>query len=310
MAPRYGTMGRNHCTFRRSCTRCGASAAPAQAHARRNVGARRGAAGHVHVHNSVDPRKMAARAARAAERGCSNPARAEGPSATTLHGAGRGRRGRKRAAHPRRNHRSRYRRGFAAQRFAGQKSEGDSDERAPHGVLARSRVADWRIGQRAAGVPPVIVHRPLSIGGRAIDAGRSTIDDRRSTIDDHWNRGYCPFCGSWPAFIEAHGGAHTLRCSYCALGWSLSSRRCVYCGNAAGDFVAAAPDVDQPQRRVELCGRCSGYTKVIDVQEPTPFPLLAIEDLATMNLDQGAMNRGYRRPELFDLDAIEPLKGV
>ena len=25
-----------------------------------------------------------------------------------------------------------------------------------------------------------------------------------------------------------------------------------------------------------------------------------------MNLDQGAMNRGYRRPELFDLDAIEP----
>jgi hypothetical protein len=45
---------------------------------------------------------------------------------------------------------------------------------------------------------------------------------------------------------------------------------------------------------------------VIDVQEPTPFPLLAIADLATISLDEGAMNRGYRRPELFDLDAIEP----
>jgi hypothetical protein len=45
---------------------------------------------------------------------------------------------------------------------------------------------------------------------------------------------------------------------------------------------------------------------VIDVREPTPFPLLAIEDLATMQFDQGAMNRGYRRPELFDLDTIEP----
>ncbi len=121
-----------------------------------------------------------------------------------------------------------------------------------------------------------------------------------------WDRGYCPFCGSWPAFIEAHDGAHTLRCSYCALGWSLSSLRCGYCGNSGEDFVAAAPDVSRPQRRVELCGRCSGYTKVIDVREPTPFPLLAIADLATMHLDQGAMNRGYRRPELFDLDAMEP----
>jgi FdhE protein len=134
----------------------------------------------------------------------------------------------------------------------------------------------------------------------------SSIDDGRSTMDDLWDRGYCPCCGSWPAFIEAHDGAQMLRCSYCALGWSLSAHRCVYCGNSGDDFVAAAPDVQQPQRRVELCGRCSGYTKVIDVQEPTPFPLLAIADLATMNLDQGAMDRGYRRPELFDLDAIEP----
>jgi FdhE protein len=134
----------------------------------------------------------------------------------------------------------------------------------------------------------------------------SSIASHRSTMDHDWDRGYCPFCGSWPTFIEAHEEAHVLRCSYCALGWSLQSHRCVYCGNAGEDFVAAAPDVRQPQRRVELCGRCSGYTKVVDVREPTPFPLLAIEDLATMNLDQGAMNRGYRRPGLFDLDAIEP----
>jgi Protein involved in formate dehydrogenase formation len=125
-----------------------------------------------------------------------------------------------------------------------------------------------------------------------------------------WNRGYCPFCGSWPAFIEAHQGVHTLRCSYCALGWSLQSHRCIYCGNAGENFVAAAPDVHWPQRRVDLCGQCSGYTKVIDVKDPTPFPLLSIEDLATMPLDQGAMDRGYRRPELFDLETIEPPKEV
>jgi FdhE protein len=161
----------------------------------------------------------------------------------------------------------------------------------------------WLIGE--LGSAPLANHLS-SIVDRLSPLGGPTMDDGRSTMDDLWDRGYCPCCGSWPAFIEAHDGAHTLRCSYCALGWSLTSHRCVYCGNSGEDFVAAAPDVNEPGRRVELCGRCSGYTKVIDVREPTQFPLLAIADLATMNLDQGAMARGYRRPELFDLDAIEP----
>ena len=148
----------------------------------------------------------------------------------------------------------------------------------------------WLIGE--LGSAPLAHH--LSAGLKA------------STGLDTWNRGYCPFCGSWPAFVEALGATHTLRCSYCAFGWSLTSHGCVYCGNAGDDFIAAALDVNEPQRRVELCGQCSGYTKVIEVRELTPFPLMAIADLASMNLDQGAMNRGYRRPDLFDLDTIEP----
>jgi FdhE protein len=107
-------------------------------------------------------------------------------------------------------------------------------------------------------------------------------------------------------FIEAAGDARTLRCSYCALGWTLRARRCIYCGNSGDDFLSAATDVRQPQRRVDLCGTCGGYTKVLEASDPCPFPLLAIDDLATMPLDSGAMDRGYRRPELFDLDTIEP----
>jgi len=80
----------------------------------------------------------------------------------------------------------------------------------------------------------------------------------------------------------------------------------VYCGNAGDDFVTAAPDVARADRRVELCGACGSYTKVIEAAAPTPFPLLAIEDLASVDLDQGAMTREYGRPKLFDLDAIEP----
>lgn len=122
-----------------------------------------------------------------------------------------------------------------------------------------------------------------------------------------WDRGYCPFCGSWPAFIEAREGAHALRCSFCALEWMLQSLRCIYCGNSGDDFLSAAPDVNRAQRLVQLCGACGSYTKVLELPVATPFPLIAIEDLASMDLDQGAMARDYRRPPLYDLDALEPL---
>ena len=123
-----------------------------------------------------------------------------------------------------------------------------------------------------------------------------------------WDRGYCPCCGSWPALIEMPNGGEDriLCCSYCAAGWEMTSRRCVYCGNSDGRFVAAAPDMAHRDRRLELCGACGSYTKAIAVTSLTPFPLMAIEDLATLDLDQAAMGREYSRPPLFDLDAIDP----
>jgi hypothetical protein len=121
-----------------------------------------------------------------------------------------------------------------------------------------------------------------------------------------WNRGYCPCCGSWPALVEMLDGARMLRCSYCAAAWELRSYRCIYCGNEDGRFLAAAPDMARKDRRLELCGSCGKYTKVIEVNGLTPFPLVAIEDLASLDLDQGAMSRDYSRPALFDVDAIDP----
>jgi hypothetical protein len=121
-----------------------------------------------------------------------------------------------------------------------------------------------------------------------------------------WQHGYCPCCGSWPVFIELYEHTRALRCSFCAASYpgpsgpagERLSRQCIYCGNSGEHFFVAAPDVAQPNRRVELCGACGSYTKAIEVSAPTPFPLLAIEDLATTDLDVGAMSREYRRPSL------------
>ena len=124
---------------------------------------------------------------------------------------------------------------------------------------------------------------------------------RRADIAGPWDRGFCPACGSWPAIVEVLGGRHVLRCSFCAAGWELSSYRCLYCANDAETFVTAAPDPEQPGRRLQMCGACGGYVKVLEAAAPTDFPLLAIEDLASMELDMVAIERKYMRPPLPEI---------
>src|SRR6266850_644556 len=115
-----------------------------------------------------------------------------------------------------------------------------------------------------------------------------------------WNRGYCPACGSWPALAEVVGGRRVLRCSFCAVGWELATYACIYCAEDASPFVTAAADEERKDRRIELCSGCAGYLKTVDVAALSPFPLLAIADLETMDLDVAAMERGYSRPPLKD----------
>ena len=125
-------------------------------------------------------------------------------------------------------------------------------------------------------------------------------DAALSTALTNWTHGYCPACGSWPALAEIHESHRVLRCSFCAHAWELKTFACVYCGSASERFVTFAGSVDRPDLRVEICGGCGGYLKTVDVAELSPFPLLAIADLETMELDMMAMEKGYRRPPLMD----------
>ena len=118
-----------------------------------------------------------------------------------------------------------------------------------------------------------------------------------------WDRGYCPACGSWPALAEAHASHRVLRCSFCAAAWEMNRYACIYCGESGDRFVTAAPNEDRVDRRLELCTACGGYLKTIDVASLSPFPLLAIADLETMDLDVAAMERGFSRPALKDFTA-------
>jgi FdhE protein len=116
-----------------------------------------------------------------------------------------------------------------------------------------------------------------------------------------WNRGYCPACGSWPALAEVVGGHRTLRCSFCSSAWELPTYACIYCHEAGEAFVTAAPDPERKDRRLEVCSTCGAYLKTIDLGDLSPFPLLAISDIETTDLDVAAMEHGYARPGLKDI---------
>ncbi|HUR33989.1 MAG TPA: formate dehydrogenase accessory protein FdhE [Vicinamibacterales bacterium] len=113
---------------------------------------------------------------------------------------------------------------------------------------------------------------------------------------DSWSHGYCPLCGSWPALVEALGRTRRLRCSLCAAAWDVAGGACLYCGDSGERFGVVTPDPSRPRRVIETCGTCRGYTKIVDAEASTPFPLLALADLDSMDLDLAAMQRGCARP--------------
>jgi Protein involved in formate dehydrogenase formation len=132
---------------------------------------------------------------------------------------------------------------------------------------------------------------------RMLFANTASVETKGATAAA-WNHGYCPACGSWPALAEIVDAHRTLRCSFCAAAWELTTHACVYCEEAGEPFVTVAPDAAREDRRLELCSSCGSYLKTLDLGQLSPFPLLAIADLATMDLDVAAMEHQFGRPPL------------
>ncbi len=112
---------------------------------------------------------------------------------------------------------------------------------------------------------------------------------------ERWDQGYCPACGSWPALAEFFFGERLLRCAFCACTWRQSADQCCYCGERGERFATIVPDREQSGRRLELCRACGGFLKTLDVEQLTPFPVVAIEDLGSSDLDQAALHHGFKR---------------
>jgi FdhE protein len=126
----------------------------------------------------------------------------------------------------------------------------------------------------------------------------ATEDEALAGALEGWRAGYCPACGSWPALAEVTRERRVLRCSFCALAWQSNPASCIYCADRVESLGPRAPGAGPPVRSVEICLSCKGYLKTLAADELLPFPLIAIADMETMDLDLMAMERGGSRPAL------------
>ena len=168
------------------------------------------------------------------------------------------------------------------------------------GAVHRGLAPDlvWLVAELAVGPFAYTLQSALFAGAASALASEDGTRPPLAEALNRWKHGYCPACGSWPAMAEVVDGHRVLLCSFCAAGWELPTYACVYCGEEGERFVTAAPDEERKDRRVEVCGACSGYLKTVDAFALSQFPLLSIADLETMDLDMAAMEHGYNRPAL------------
>lgn len=177
--------------------------------------------------------------------------------------------------------------------------------------IARLREVLPELGNPAwdAAVPALATPRPAAplTAAAGIDASQTPIPllhacRRRwaSAVPPGWSQGYCPICGAWPGFAEVCGVERSrfLCCVRCGTAWRAHGLSCPYCGTADHAALGAlVPEQDPPKWAIEVCNACRGYLKSFTRLKTSPPEQALIEDIASVELDLAAAERGYRRPE-------------
>lgn len=135
-------------------------------------------------------------------------------------------------------------------------------------------------------------------------------------VNPSWSRGFCPVCGSWPAFAEVLGieRARRLRCGRCGAAWHAQPLWCAFCGTrdhadlvtlVPGDDLACAEAGTPPSEAgigssgtgvVDACTRCSHYVKRLTTFQGCAPLAVMLQDLGSVALDVAAIEEGYSRP--------------
>jgi FdhE protein len=114
-----------------------------------------------------------------------------------------------------------------------------------------------------------------------------------------WSECYCFVCGAWPGFAEVCGVERSryLRCVRCGSAWQALVLMCAYCRTTDHQTLGSlVPERSDAKSALEVCNACHGYLKVFTTLSGTAADHVMIDDLASVELDLAAAERGYKRP--------------
>jgi FdhE protein len=104
----------------------------------------------------------------------------------------------------------------------------------------------------------------------------------------------CPVCGSPPILGELDAkDRQWLHCSLCWHRWPGIRTNCNFCTKQAGSFLEYFYSNDEPEYRVNLCGRCRRYLKVVDTRQLDRKFYPPLEQVVSLHLDLLAVEKGY-----------------
>lgn len=126
----------------------------------------------------------------------------------------------------------------------------------------------------------------------SIEAGARQLAVRLTSSQE--NRSSCPVCGSAPVIGELDAeGRQWIHCGLCWHRWPVNRLACPFCKNrdsASRDYVYSD---DEPEYRVNLCGGCRRYLKVVDTRRMDRCFYPPLEQVASLHLDMMAAEKGY-----------------
>lgn len=105
----------------------------------------------------------------------------------------------------------------------------------------------------------------------------------------------CPVCGE-PARLSIldEEGKKVIQCPRCLSHWNAKRLECPHCGNEDHETIRFITLEEDPVSQIQVCGKCHGYLKVIDIRQYISKPSAAMLDLTTLHLDFVAQDRGFK----------------
>lgn len=130
-------------------------------------------------------------------------------------------------------------------------------------------------------------------------------------LPESWVEGWCPVCGSWPAFTEVRGIERTRhhRCGRCGSEWHARLLHCPYCATADHESLATLAPEASSNASIEACRRCRGYVKTFTRLQRCPPESVLFEDMTTVDLDVAAIEHGFARPAGAGFDLRPSITG-